>query len=104
MSSKKHECSACGKCFQTQSDLRRHVNALHIKALLETCPVCGQNFSEKYMVKNHMVLKHAFHKDFKCELCNRNFLSSVGLKRHKYTCDKNMCSECNKSFKNSYQL
>jgi len=47
-------CNACGKQFSTKYNLRKHVEALHLKLKPYTCQTCTKTFAYKHSYCQHM--------------------------------------------------
>lgn len=47
-------CNACGKHFSTKYNLRKHVEALHLKLKPFACPLCAKRFAYQHSHFQHM--------------------------------------------------
>ena len=48
------ECTSCNKVFTLKENLKRHVRALHSKAI-HKCETCGKTFSLKEYLRKHIL-------------------------------------------------
>lgn len=47
-------CNACGKVFSTKYNLRKHVEALHLKLKPYDCPLCRRQFAYQHSRAQHL--------------------------------------------------
>jgi len=47
-------CNACGKHFSTKYNLRKHVEALHLKLKPFGCPLCARHFAYLHSHTQHL--------------------------------------------------
>jgi len=74
-------CTLCGKSFQSASNLRKHVEAVHEKKQFE-CIECQEIFKSEFTYKQHMAYKHEGKEMFKCDICNVELKTKFSLKNH----------------------
>ncbi|KAH8310243.1 hypothetical protein KR044_000164 [Drosophila immigrans] len=99
-SSEQHKCNVCGKRFQQQLVLQRHMH-VH-KPDTFTCPQCQKEFRSQSALKTHSQVHSAQSLPYKCEICGKHYLTKANLKQHRLKHDQNStrysCSQCPKSF------
>lgn len=55
---------------------------------------CGKAFNNKYNLKRHINAVHLKIQEFKCEFCSKLFLSKIAYKEHRYSHQKIKPLEC----------
>ncbi|XP_059615366.1 zinc finger protein 26-like [Phlebotomus argentipes] len=83
---KRFECATCGMKYCYKSELKGHLQAVHLKlpnAKKEKsqCTLCWKTFSGVWNLKCHMNT-HNSQKVFACEICTKSFKFENSLKRH----------------------
>ena len=73
-------CEQCGKEFQYQSHLKRHMQVAHLKENLD-CPLCNKKYSCQATLKNHL-LEHENSYMYVCEICNHGFNLKGNYEKH----------------------
>ena len=51
------ECLECGKRSSQRSDLRKHIEDMHLNLKLP-CDICGDTFKSRHHRNNHMRNRH----------------------------------------------
>lgn len=84
---KTHSCSnkKCNESFNRQTDLQRHVKAVHEKSKTHICKFCNRSFSEKYNRDRHEKCVHIDPKH-PCVKCNLPFTHAYMLRNHMKQC------------------
>ncbi|XP_072319453.1 uncharacterized protein [Eucyclogobius newberryi] len=101
----KHKCAECGKYFQCEAHLQRHM-LIHYGLKPFECPVCDKAFRYKSSYKAHLNM-HTEEKPLSCSICDKGFTQSRDLRRHmlSHTDEKNFdCQECGGKFKHKHNL
>ncbi|VDM33029.1 unnamed protein product [Hydatigera taeniaeformis] len=76
------QCSECQKSFSRNSDLQKHIDAVHKGLRPYECATCQKRFSQKSSLKRHREAVHEGIKAFQCSHCSARFSYDVHLKRH----------------------
>ncbi|KAG8906031.1 hypothetical protein FRB99_007763 [Tulasnella sp. 403] len=53
-----HHCPECDRAFGRSTDVRRHVNAVHLKIKRFICPECGKSFAQKGGMQTHLNIQY----------------------------------------------
>jgi len=72
----KNMCGYCGKVFQNNSRLERHIRS-HTGERPFSCTLCGDRFKQKCHLTVHMKRHH-----FKCPICAQQFPQKEALIEH----------------------
>ena len=107
---KKFQCPHCEneRFFGCSGDLKRHVNAIHLKLKPFQCDLCQVSFSEKGTLKHHIEVIHIGEKNYSCSHCDRKFAGKNTLKKHINSVHLKLkpfeCNQCNKFFDTNCNL
>lgn len=98
-----HECRQCPevRTFKCPSDLKSHVNQVHLKVKEFRCHICGKDFFQSYRLNDH-ILTHTDPLPFGCAHCPKKCKSKVNvlthlLSKHGFNIGL-QCPHCQKAF------
>ncbi|CRK95082.1 CLUMA_CG008560, isoform A [Clunio marinus] len=96
------ECSICGKTERYESNLIRHVEAVHMptdRGVTYHCPQCPQTFFRRRELTSHS-FEHYTGVVHVCEECGNRYKSKKELTNHLYShrCKEWPCTICNTVF------
>ncbi|XP_062394881.1 zinc finger protein 1035 [Sardina pilchardus] len=100
---KKPWCKICGKKFEKQHTLSRHMNSLHGVKIpkTSTCQICLKSFRFPSDLENHKAC-HDPSRPFCCSVCDSRFMTQKSLNQHftmsHYTVESFTCHPCNKTY------
>ena len=77
---KMFECPKCSSKFIKKSELKIHINSVHLKSF--DCLKCDRKFMKEKSLKTHDTLVHKQKKYFKCSKCNVKFVQKYDLISH----------------------
>uniref|UniRef100_UPI003AB06A4D uncharacterized protein n=1 Tax=Centroberyx gerrardi TaxID=166262 RepID=UPI003AB06A4D len=85
----KYQCLRCGKCLQSNLNLKRHMHRACTgadKTIREfKCTACGKTFLSAAGVKCHMI-SHSNERPYQCSNCERSFKHVGSMKAHEEAC------------------
>lgn len=99
-------CRVCGKQFNRDSDLIRHMDKIHVGEKAFKCSECDREFARRDHLAVHLRI-HTGEKPHKCSFCRKSFAQSSNLNVHlrKHTGEKPyFCKSCGKMVAHSYHL
>lgn len=91
-------CGSCGKIFENQSELTKHVNQYHINCFI--CTVCGKRYATKVGLREHTII-HEGKFRYSCQICGKGFQIRSHFQDHLNTHTGTRpfeCSKCKKTF------
>ena len=78
-------CRECGKCFESNANLRRHEKA-HAGIKDFQCELCSKAYSSNKSLQQHIEIVHKISneksKTFSCPTCDKAFTRNEYLQRH----------------------
>ena len=96
------ECPECDREFTFKSELKRHIEVVHLKIKSHKCEHCGKGFSQKCMLEDHVNAVHLKKREHQCQDCGNSFARLSQLNRHVSAVHllekEHECPECDKSF------
>ena len=106
---KTHQCSTCGKKFESNARLLQHVNTKHNESFKGvTCDICQKTYMSEKTLETHKRLVHEKIRDYVCEICAKSFQTPAYLKHHIAAVHdgirKFKCKLCEKSFAHEFGL
>uniref|UniRef100_A0AAX7UMQ5 C2H2-type domain-containing protein n=1 Tax=Astatotilapia calliptera TaxID=8154 RepID=A0AAX7UMQ5_ASTCA len=102
---KPYSCSTCGKRFSDLSGFKKH-KMIHTGEKPHPCNTCGKRFSDMTNLKAHIRI-HTGEKPYCCNTCGKRFSQKSGVKIHMkiHTGEKpHSCITCGKSFSHMTSL
>lgn len=114
-----HKCSCCSKYFDTEDNMKLHIQEAHGACL--RCKICDTSYKNSKSLYIHTRVKHLNIKWDKkkssvkkflyiCEKCGQEFSSRLAMEKHERTdCgsrtqNRVKCEICDKSYKHSHSL
>ena len=108
---KEFKCAQCGKKFNDNSNLTRHIKNVHNRELRFKCEVCGFRSATKYNLQAHIRGVHENSRPYTCADCGSTYQTAQQLDHHRiskhtaewyYNCDvcddkgieKGFCKPC----------
>ena len=79
---KKFQCEHCGLQCGGIFQLTTHIKAIHEKLKDKRCDLCGKEFSREFSLKQHKLAQHNIGKKFECEQCDKKFSNKFFLNSH----------------------
>jgi uncharacterized Zn-finger protein len=96
----------CPMKYIQKTQLRKHMDAIHLMKKDYTCPICGKSYSRDTTLSKHMFV-HKVEKDVECSICGFRTHTKPKLDRHmkSHTGERNYsCNICGKKFLYSYNV
>lgn len=92
----------CDVVFIRKGDLKRHVNAVHLKLQPHKCSTCDYNCSSNDLLQRHISSVHLKLRPFKCTSCDSAFANNSNLQTHIKAVHQNLrlfkCTICECKF------
>lgn len=76
----KHKCCFCDHVSRVKTNLKVHIEAVHLKNKKYLCDECGYTAAQKDAMRRHISALHNLR--FECEHCNMRFKRRFQLKKH----------------------
>ncbi|XP_063983882.1 zinc finger protein 93-like [Diachasmimorpha longicaudata] len=98
----KFKCPTCEKLFIERSSYSCHVRQHRLRVERKYgCEECDASFLSSTQLKGHMEDIHVRRRDYKCNSCGKAFTSSRSLKAHEIRHISQTCRECGEQFENT---
>lgn len=97
-------CSVCGKVFDSQRQLSRHLK-IHSDKRSHSCKDCGKSFREAGTLRTHYLSHNT--EALPCQECGKMLKNELTLRIHMRTHNQGIrfiCDVCGKSFKRAVSL
>ena len=75
------ECSECGKTYDVEKKLKRHVKEAH-EGKKHLCTLCEKYYVTEKVLKEHVEMVHYKLKPLKCSECDHKFTRQSDLNKH----------------------
>ncbi|CRL07779.1 CLUMA_CG020733, isoform A [Clunio marinus] len=101
-----HQCDLCEMRYIQKTQLRKHMDAIHLMKKDHVCSICGKCYSRDTTLSKHMFV-HKEHKDIVCTVCGFRCHTKPKMERHmkSHTGERNYsCKICGKRFLYSYNV
>nr|XP_029732457.1 zinc finger protein 184-like [Aedes albopictus] len=101
-----HICSYCQRGHNTDTDLRKHIQIMHLRVANYLCDTCGVAFRKKANRDEHQ-LGHSDVYGFPCQQCDKKFKKKPQLTKHINLVHEKVrvpCPHCNHEFQTFYLL
>jgi uncharacterized Zn-finger protein len=96
----KSSCPYCKEEFNSESEVKKHLNVQADDANQLTCCACGKSFAQKRYLRYHQRC-HSERNKFACDICTRKYSRLDNLTRHNIfhtNPDKFPCNSCERTF------
>uniref|UniRef100_A0A673C6N0 C2H2-type domain-containing protein n=1 Tax=Sphaeramia orbicularis TaxID=375764 RepID=A0A673C6N0_9TELE len=97
-------CRLCHSCFQSNAELKRHMNRSHMGEKAYKCTYCDRGFDHEYQLAVHVRI-HTGEKPYSCDFCGFKQEHHVGVHVRIHTGEKPFtCDFCGKTFAQNSNL
>jgi uncharacterized Zn-finger protein len=96
----KSSCPYCKEEFNSESEVKKHLNVQADDTNQLTCCACGKSFAQKRYLRYHQRC-HSERNKFACDICTRKYSRLDNLTRHNIfhtNPDKFPCNSCERTF------
>jgi hypothetical protein len=96
-----HKCNQCNFCTKSESNLKRHVKAAHLKKCPYSCKYCYYCCTSRQRIESHVNAVHLKIKPFFCQYCDKSFSQKQHARIHIESIHfqkKHCCNYCEKAF------
>lgn len=100
---RQYKCGMCDREFKNKSNMRKHLQLVHLKLELFVCEICARTFKYSRSYVEHK-RRHTGERPFKCDIetCDKSFATSKQKRLHinvHHIARTYICDYCTKKFK-----
>ncbi|XP_053678753.1 zinc finger protein 596-like [Anopheles nili] len=78
----KFACSYCPMKCSRKTQLKLHIDAVHLKKIVQKCEICNRGFTHVTSYTAHMRAQHGVGESYECKACGIKFRHRGGLRGH----------------------
>lgn len=102
-----YTCDLCGLTVTRLTNLRNHMEIVHLGLRPFQCQKCCRHFSNQTYLKRHMI-SHTKVKPFACDQCSKTFIQFQYLQQHKKSVHQKLrpyeCQVCGRCYSGGTNL